>query len=81
MHTTCLDPATAQRACNLPYIPFVQCPGQGRQSPGHTLVDRLRAMTADVDAGVEPTVALDCHTSSIQLGILPGKNEEEGVPG
>ena len=54
--------------------------GPGRQSPARTLVDRFQAPTDVLDAGVEPTVALDRQAGSIQLGVPPQNNKVEGIP-
>ena len=55
--------------------------GPERQSPARTLVERFRAPTDVLDAGVEPTVALDSQAGSVQLGVPPQNNKVEGIPG
>ena len=48
---------------------------------GRTLVDRLRPRIAVVNAGVEPTIALDRQPGCVHLGIPLQVNEVKEVPG
>ena len=63
--------------------PAHACKGVGKvtQSHGRTLVDRLRPRIAVVNAGVEPTIALDRQPGCEQLGIPLQVNEVKEVPG